>query len=180
MSRLSDVPNLAELIKGHRLEVFVETGAGDGEGLRYAKELGLAERMSCDLNVGNAMAASKWGAVSTCDSVTFLKNLRVTGRCLYWLDAHFGSKFGVVGGDEWPLPEELRVLAGKPGIEHDVIICDDMHCIQDILNPTREDGPGHDWDPVEGTIFELYDPFRETHVAHLYGVSTGVLVMEPK
>jgi hypothetical protein len=184
MSLLREVPHLSELIVRHGLECFVETGTGDGEGLLYAEELGFDERSSCDVNVEKAVEARKYGWVYCSESVEFLKheiemwNEGITPT-LFWLDAHFPERFGATG-EKWPLPQELRILAGKKGIEKDVIVCDDMHCIQDPENPTREDPNWHDWEPVEGTIAELTAPFSATHIATLHKVGTGILVLEPR
>jgi hypothetical protein len=181
MSRLAEVPGLAELVKRHHLEAFVETGCGDGEGLRYATELGLERRLSCDLNHAAVVLCQPFGVVAEATSTRFLEAMihTVAVPTLFWLDAHFPEKFGATG-DKWPLRDELAILARKRGIERDVILCDDMHAIQDPANPTREDGPGHDWEPVEGTIAELVAPFLATHQATLHTVGTGILVLEPR
>lgn len=180
MSYLREVPFLSELVKKYGLEVFVETGCGDGNGLIYAAHLNLEDRFSCDTNADSVEACSNLGHVYLQDSLWFLKDIECCYRpTLFWLDAHFPDRFGTVGSI-WPLPKELQILSSKIGIEKCVILCDDMHCIQDPLNPTREDGPGHDWDPVEGTIAELVDILKDTHKATLLPVSTGVLMFEPK
>jgi len=181
VSLLSEVPGLRELVARHKLVAFVETGAGKGDGLRYAAELGIERRLSCDLNHDAVIACQRFGVVAESTSTRFLEAMihTVAVPTLFWLDAHWPEKFGCEG-DPWPLPQELAILAKKRGIERDVILCDDMHAIQDPENPTREDGPGHDWEPVEGTIAQLVAPFLATHTATLHEVGTGILVLEPR
>lgn len=184
VSYLKDCPELRERIKEYGISTFVETGCGNGDGLQYAIELGIQNRYSCDLNPKSVEKCKELGNVVCGSSVWFLYtgifgSLGFSSPALFWLDAHFPEKFGTMG-DTWPLLEELKILSKKPGIEKDVIICDDIHCIQDPENPTREDGPGHDWEPVNGTIQELINIFKDTHVYTLYNISTGILVFEPK
>jgi len=183
MSRLSDVPGLIGLVNKHGLKAFVETGCGDGEGLRYADEvLHLPVRFSCDLNPESVQKGERYGFVKQSDSLTFLKDVVENWAMpsLFWLDAHFPNKFGAVGGEKWPLPRELDLLTHKKGIERDVIIADDIHCINDPDNPTREDGPGHDWEPVHGCVADLIALFKDTHTATIHKVGTGILILEPK
>ena len=182
MSNLRDVPGIAYLVNKYSLKEFVETGCGQGHGLRYAMELGLDVRFSCDLNWESVALCNQWGTVSRESSVDFLERMikRTWSPTLWFLDAHFPEVFGCKG-EPWPLPKEVAVLAQKDTIARDVIIMDDMHCIHSDDNPTRDSDPaGHDWQGVGGTIAELTEPFAKTHTATLHKVSTGILVLEPK
>jgi len=183
MSRLCDVPGLPDLISKHGLEVFVETGYGNGDGIAYASKLGFSSLYSCDLKpplraIDNAEGAYLYFGY---ESAEFLRLVvpSLKSPTLFWLDAHFPEKFGAKG-NSWPLPDELKAIAQKKWLDRDVIICDDIHCIQDPENPTREDGPGHDWEPVAGNIKDLISPFLATHTATLHEVSTGILVLAPR
>jgi len=182
MSHLRELDFLPRLIKDNDLEVFVETGCGNGDGLKYAAELRLEERYSCDTNADYVEQCCHLGNVYLQDSLWFLKDIQCCYRpTLFWLDAHFPEKFNTVGSI-WPLPQELQILSSKIGIEKCVILCDDMHAIQDPLNPVRDPDcrPEYDWTPVEGAIADLVKPFEKTHTYQILKTSTGVLLLEPK
>lgn len=186
MSSLREVPNLPEIIKKYGISVFIETGCDKGDGLRYAAELGLNFRFSCDLNPDVMDLCRQWGHVECEKSTTFLKRAFPKAPALYWLDAHFPEVYSSAPHDPadcWPVLEELEILKNRPLIEKCVIICDDIHCLQDYNNPFKEiPSPDykHDWKPVEGSIAALLDMFKDTHNARLIRTSTGVLVFEPK
>lgn len=181
MSGLNQVPNLDALVKKYGLTTFVETGCGNGNGLRYAAELGLEQRVSCDLREEAAMACKDLGMIHICDSLKFLRSVAHWNEAptLWWLDAHFPEHYGHDAPDlKWPLFDELKILAGKKGIERDVVVCDDMHVINAPDNPTF-----HPWLPdyfkvKDQTIAQLCSvlPLKST----LYDIDTGILVLEPK
>ena len=181
MSLLRQVPDLKGLIDKYGLKVYAETGCFQGDGLRTARELGL-ECYSCDINPESCAFCADLGFIFNEDSCVFLRRIIGLGEfppTLWFLDAHFPKMYGMEG-ERWPLPNELRILSGKKGIERDVIICDDMQAIQDPDNWARQAGQGHDWEAVDGTIAELTAPFESTHLATLHAVSTGILIMVPK
>lgn len=180
LSLLSETP-AAELKKRYGLSVFVETGCENGAGLLQARKLGFSLLWSCDLNPEAVDRCKHLASVHLMDSRTFLVGLNSANPfpTLYWLDSHFPERFGA-DGDKWPLLQELKILAAKSGIENDCVIADDMHCIQNADNPTRESGGGEDWEPVEGSIAELKAVLAKTHTATVYSIGTGLLVFEPK
>ncbi len=184
MSHLSDTPAKA-LKEQYGLEVFVETGCGNGDGLRYAKEIGFEKRLSCDTNFDSVIACRSLGETFWMPSDEFL--VFVAGdahQALFWLDAHFGQFFGAGSDSKAPFPllDELQVIRQyKKGLERDVIICDDIRCIQSDDNPLREPGGGHDWEEVHGlTIAQLTEPFADTHTWRLEKTISGILVFTPK
>lgn len=184
MSSLRQVPNLPALIEKYGLKVFVETGCGDGDGLRYAAELGLEPRLTCDLSpVALDKCRPLASGVMLASSTQFLDLIATAvdpQHVLFWLDAHFPEHYGQKGDEalRWPIMDELKILAHKKGIAHDVVICDDMHVIADPANPTY-----HAWLPEyfqvrNQTINDLTGLLP--HKATLYNIDTGILVLEPQ
>jgi hypothetical protein len=187
VSSLRQVPNLPELIAKHKIKMFVETGCGEGDALRYADELGLEPRFSCDLNPANVAKCAAWGSVFEMDSLQFLADLMLKPMnqhappCLFWLDAHFPEHHGFEGAtleQRWPLLSELRILARKRRIEKDLVICDDMHVIHQPDNPTY-----HAWlDPyfkIEGVTMKDLTWMLPLD-ATIHNIDTGILVLEPR
>lgn len=167
------------------LEVFVETGAAAGNGLRHAESIGFTERYSCDLNPDSVQQCSGLGEVHHADSLTFLKSIlpKIANKpCCFWLDAHYPESYSDAPGTKFPLPDELRILAQKPGIEHDVILCDDLRVLRSPDNPTYSASNylGHlpaEYYLVDMPVKALTDILPlQSRIVNAY---TGVLVFEP-
>lgn len=183
MSSLLQVPGLHDLVRKNGLEVFVETGCDEGEGLQIARDLGLNPRYSCDLNAISVAICSQWGFVACMKSTDFLRQLKGHIRnkpTLFWLDAHFPGTWGINTTRDcfFPLLDELQVLATVGGIDRCVVICDDMCNIQSEDNPTRNTAAPPSC-AVEGiTMAELTSvlPLNPT----LHHIDTGILVLSPR
>ncbi len=171
------------MVERYALTVFVETGCDQGDGLRFAQELGLEQRYSCDLNWTSVATCCQWGAVAREDSLAFLRRMARarTEACLFWLDAHFPATWKVKNTpEEWrfPLPEELKIITDIEGIGRSVIIADDICNIQSDDNPTRIDAVPEC--AVYGiTIADLTNLFPR-HKPVIHDIGYGVLVLEPR
>jgi hypothetical protein len=185
VSALRQVPGLHDLIARYGLTTFVETGSDEGDGLRYAANLKLGPRYSCDINPVSAAVCSQWGIVANTTSTEFLRLLKrfiQNKPTLFWLDAHFPATWGI---EPWhpnqffPLLGELQILATMEGIQKCVIACDDICNVQSSDNPTRRStAPSC---TVEGiTLTQLAETLDSTHTATIHDVDTGILIFTPK
>lgn len=185
MSLLSELNLALPLKRKYGLTEFVETGCENLVGTKYAISIGFKNIYTCDIDESKVAGAfaliNRMGMAYLGNSEDFLEYLMpsIDGkRCLFWLDAHFPSEFGMPGtAPEWPLPRELEILAKKKGIENDVIICDDIHCIRSGDNPTYNPGVLEERQQ-EGTIAEL--TAKLPLASRLLGLGNGILVFEPK
>lgn len=199
MSDLSEpalYKRLHSLVRMHGLKTFVETGCGpDCVGIRTAIALGL-DAWSCDINAGFVEEARRRyggaGHISPMESQAYLRwiipEFINDSPTLFFLDAHFPDypdylNVDTEGVPAYPLLDELRLIKEiKPGFERDVILCDDIRCIEDLLNPR--------WDPKEmessplvqrGTPFQAYkDVFKDTHAAFTWTEFEGILAFVPR
>lgn len=206
MSELREIPGIPELITKHSLSIFIETGCDRGAGLFYAQELGIPNRLSCDIRPESVKNGEPYGTVLLSDSREFITMMAGfplgTPPCLFWLDAHVPEIYGAQG-EFWPLGDELRILSKKAGIAKDVIICDDMQFIPDEHNPTFNPGsmdqlligiaaikgeaPGSRG-PEYQKLYEIFKSHDLTEILGLYPnhkanwlqVGQGILILEPK
>jgi hypothetical protein len=182
------------LIKRHcRLQAFVETGILDGDGVVVARHFGFEQIYSCDIDPGairraRARVPDAGVELALEDSREFLRRLKtaITVPTLFWLDAHFSDEPPADAAD-FPLLAELRLLADRPGIDRDVLICDDMRVIPGDDNPTfaGEDHPHFAANPRRFiqyglTLPMLWEPYRDTHDAYLVNFEMGVLLLLPR
>jgi hypothetical protein len=188
MTYLRDI-RLENWIDVSKYENFVETGCWLGEGIEEAYRLGLKKIYSCDLCSDFAIHCMKKhpdAKIFVSDSVLFLKQLlyEISGRTIFWLDAHFPETYGLTVDKEcrFPLLYELDIIEHvKKDYCNDIIIIDDLHCFQDEFNPVRNVGiePYHS---VSGVSFkdEIVDRFSNTHVFQLIQMDQGVGIYIPK
>lgn len=185
MSNLSQTPDIEALVLKYHLTHFVETGCSEGDALRYARDdLKLEHRYSCDLRPDACARCADLGNIACTDSVTFLRQIAQElpgNRILFWLDAHFPIDFAFtqsLPSHRWPVPQELQILAGMHGIDQCVIVCDDMHALQDPDNPTKIDWLP-DYNKSYGTVKALTDTLPMLRPT-LHEVGNGLLVFEPR
>lgn len=187
---------LHALVRIHGLDTFVETGCGPScVGLRTAIALGL-DAWSCDINAGFVEEAkNRYGVAihaSPRESQDFLRwvipEFIRDKPTLFFLDAHFPDYPDYLNSDTdgvpaYPLLDELQIIRDlKPGFERDVILCDDIRCIEDLTNPR--------WDPKEmdgsnlvqrGISYDRYkDVFKDTHSAFTWCEFEGILAFVPR
>lgn len=173
------------------LTTFVETGCFKGTGLYFAKRMGL-KLFSCDLNdeyVKICQTKFPEAQIFTGESTKCLREMlpSIHEPTLFWLDSHFPHAYErselVTETNNWPLFEELLVVKEcKLNYEKDVIIADDIRCIEADDNPYFKDG-GLPEDIVFGkghTLQEYMDVFSDTHTVEFIQKGTGSLVWLPK
>lgn len=208
MSRLSEprlYARVHQLVRIYGLKHFAETGIGpEMDGLRTATALRLT-LSSCDINGAFVEAArGLFGVVprteTTCspkfiaygESLSFIEDVCYHIKddpTLWFLDAHFPEYEDYGNAPEnaakyprFPLLDELKAIRKhKAGFERDVILCDDMRCIEDLLNPR--------WDPKEmkdsplvqpGPLSQYTDVFADTHNWTVWTEFEGVLAFTPR
>ena len=191
--RLLNCVNMPLLMATCRLQAFVETGILDGDGIAVALHYGFPRIHSCDIDPASIERARRRFSqnnvfLSLGDSREFIQEMAasVQGPAVFWLDAHFPDHAaGEVG--EFPLPDELKTLHGRAGIEKDVIICDDMRCIPGDDNPTLIPRTHPDIASNPDRFIQsqlclraLWEPFKSTHDMYLICEETGVLLLVPR
>ena len=144
--------DIEELKKEYNLNVFVETGTGEGDSLFYASQFNFETLHSIEylkplydkcIERFNLYSSIKlWNG----DSLTELKNsvipsIKNTDRVLFWLDAHFlGADFhfqsydSLINEDEklvFPLQHELKLIQEMRDIKNDLFIIDDLRIYED-------------------------------------------------
>lgn len=115
-------------------------------------------------------------------STTFLRKILAEPtpfamKTLWFLDAHFGNH-----EDDFPLLAELELLAAmKPGIENDVIVCDDIRVIADDQNPRYWPGELEGQYVRDEHPWAAYTmPFRQTHEVRVVLEDEGYLILLPR
>jgi hypothetical protein len=189
MSDLSSQP-IKDYKEKYGLEVFIETGTYQGAGIDTAKKEGFSNIWSCEIseklcnNVRNKFWDDDGVIISNLDSLTFIKELiHYHKRALWWIDDHFPFMYDQSIPDtqetKFPLLEELRIIAQKPGVENDVIICDDMIAI--VGSPRWHKGELSDYLQVADIKYEdLLTVFERTHTAIFQEGCEGILTFLPK
>ena len=149
MSKLHMIFNPA-WIETYRLDTFVETGIGKGEGLEYALTLPFQKWYSVELYEFKIQKVRETGLCGTADvelvhgdSVAGLKSIveKLEGNVCYWLDAHSPTK-RKERSDALPLMEELEVLVNGRDLSRDVILMDDAEYYK--LDSIKAVLPTHD------------------------------------
>ena len=138
----------AGLVSKYRLDVFIETGTGDGTGIREACNLPFRSLVSCDIVEDLATKAGRYFegdprvTVYNGTSIDILTQVLPrfhADKILFWLDAHFpGNTIGLPYDAEsdmairCPLLDELElILSSRSSDCGDVIICDDLRMYED-------------------------------------------------
>lgn len=185
MSGFQDI-NIRPLIERYDLVNFVETGCHTGSGINHAINSGLKNIYSCDIDlkfVNYCKERFSSSYIEHTHSVKFLENNVnfMPGNCLFWLDAHFPELTGGTSSNEeerFPLFKELELLSKKDGVEHDVIIVDDIRVLISEDNPIKQtfdkqyEVHGH-------TVKELTDLFPK-HRWEIVNFQEGLLFLVPK
>lgn len=176
------------LTQQYQLTNMVETGCWHGDGLTFAKQMGIRNLYSCDINetyVLESRARIPNAVVHHQDSIEFLKEILpiVAGRTLFWLDAHYPVHYGLTEENEitkFPLVEELRLVRElKQNYEQDVIICDDLRVLSAENNPYYMPSVGSEF-MVDHSIRDLTDILADTHNFYTMQADTGNLIFVPK
>jgi len=171
------------------LETFVETGCWKGMTLAVVNELDFKNVYSCDINKEYVdLCRERFPDFdvrheSSQDFISRLIKEENLGRTLFWLDAHFPGYYGHTDEPDTraPLMLELESIQYKPGIEFDVIMCDDIANIDDPKNPVPNGHVPQEFKITEYTIDDLVEPFRETHYIKIAdNTRESLLVLEPK
>jgi hypothetical protein len=198
MTALNQLGDLVQqLAERHGLRGFVETGCFEGDALALADSLGFSPMMSCDTCehwVEIARQRVPTAEIAHLDSVTFLRSIVTELDCpsLFWLDAHYPQFYDRSQSDskrtKLPLYEELCVIATRPSVQNDVVLCDDIRVISSGDNPVY-------WQALEGSVlgqtpgyfierrFKLSD-FRnvlaKTHESELLPIGEGIMAFYPR
>lgn len=123
----------------NRNNIFVETGALAGQGIKYALRAGFKEIHSIELNrnfydvVCKLFRNHKQVHIHYGDSGKILYDVikDINEPITFWLDGHNGSP-DPAGGSNTPLMKELDQIK-KHHIKNHIILIDDMHCCGTIL-----------------------------------------------
>lgn len=185
----------------YKLQVFVESGTLEGDGIQAALDAGFKEIISLDIDEEMVAKAHKRFAnnnrvhIYYNDSVVWFQSsppIIRSNRCLYWLDAHFP---GATNNNELYLnPEnttvrELKQLIKIPRITESVIILDDLWLYEDgeyawgsYINHLRKIGLDTRNIVKENIIPDKLplELFAYTHDISRDYRHQGYLIMEPK
>jgi hypothetical protein len=187
MSELKHLP-VAQLKEQYGLRSFVETGTEHGNGLRFAMTLEFQHYFSCDVNEEYARKASlefgNTARIYNCNSLAFIRCLPIDiGPCLWWLDAHFANvrpgAFGEPDELRFPVMHELHLIRRRPQYNHDVIIIDDLICIEG--SPRWHKGELCEELQVRSfTYDQLVQSMADTHEARFLADTEGILIFAPR
>lgn len=184
--------NLNDFINRYKLNVFIESGTGDGDGIQYATTFPFKKIYSIEY-VGEVAKRARDRfpdervRIIDGDSSTWLRRflpLLEGDRILFWLDAHFPgldhtkeNKLMDVSNDiNTPLENELRAIKSSRSYNEDVIIIDDLRI---YIDGDYELG-NHLLGPTVGNIDFVYELFSETHTIEICNSHTGYLILLPK
>lgn len=134
--------------------IFIETGSYRGDGIQLAIDAGFDKIISIDIdNENSKFCASRFDLnnksspifLFTGDSPKVLKQVLpgIHQRCTFWLDAH--SMLEEDKPDDFPLMEELKVIAQHPIKNHTILI-------DDFLYLSHPDVTGWSKEIIEGSI----------------------------
>ena len=185
MSGFQDI-DIAPLLNQYQITNFVETGCHTGSGIRHAIINGIQNIYSCDLDqkfVTYSKEQFPEAIIMHKHSVDFLSEVAnvIPGNCLIWLDAHFPELTGGTSNsaeERFPLFKELELLSKKDGIEHDVIIVDDIRVIISEDNPIKQTFDKQ-YEIHGTTIKQLTDLFPK-HKSQIVDFQEGLLFLVPK
>lgn len=185
--------NLSGLIKNHNLEVFVETGVGNGDGVMEAQKHPFKHIISIEImaeqvrRMREKFKDDPRVQIVEGNTLDILPNLlRVTNQNIcFWLDAHFpGADIGMGRHDDQmddkirlPLEEELFLIrdlrTGK-----DVVLFDDLK----IYRNQGRDAWRHDIKPRhQFSSDNFYEQIlAATHKCHTWDEDTGYCQLTPK
>ncbi len=178
--------NIEPLIDRYEIENFIETGCHTGSGIAHALQSGIHNIYTCDIDLKFVeLCRNRFQGITAMHkhSVDFLKEIAdvIPGASIIWLDAHFPELTGGKSNnkEEWfPLLEELKVLSKKDGVEHDVIIIDDIRVIISEDNPIKQDFDKQ-YEIHGHTIKEITDLFPN-HKSEVLNFQEGLLFLVPK
>ena len=203
MASLKEHP-VKDLVKQYNLSTFFETGYGNGDGFKHAREHGFKQLFSCD--VIQETVAKAW-----CDPAFHKDNESVScsgsdkaievmqyvrkwfpvdyGNVLWWLDAHFPGvdtetltwhDSMVKYGSDTPADKELNEIYHGPH-EGDVIIIDDAFLYRSgLIDQTYTDRVPDQYRHSLGALEDVLDKFSATHQLIFNHGNTGSIVLTPK
>ena len=181
---------IPELTKQFNLRTIVETGCHGGMGLQYAKEIGYDKFFSCDISeamVASAKSSIPEAWIGHLDSLTFISHVLQQGlitddRVLWFLDAHFPSMYDRPDLENettrFPMIKEMELIrnSGRTG---DVIVCDDIRCIEDTTNPAWRGMPA-EHSSKEISFMQFQEFFNDTHICTIDTYDTGGAIFVPR
>ena len=195
MSALSNI-NLKSYAEKFNCSNFIETGAGQGDGIAYASQIPFSKIISIEICQSQVEHLSKRFSADSRISVlhgngpdvldTLLPSIR--GNTFFWLDAHFPES---ECGDRVPYDYEKDLEKGLPLenelmtiLKHrrgfrDVIICDDLRIYErgPFSGKNLEDiGLGH----LTKYGTEFLNGFIPTHDIYKTYSDTGLIILLPK
>ena len=180
--------NVQELKSKYSLDVFIETGCFNGNGLRHATSCGFNQLYSCDINKIYADGASQEfsnACIKHQDSLAFFQDVlpQVSGRALFFLDAHFPSFYFKPDAEnentKFPLFEEVKLIKQlKENFHQDVIICDDLRVLAPQGNPFHVTDL-EQYYYVNYTIADLITLLKDTHQHYFVKGDTGTIIFVP-
>lgn len=136
---------LDDILSKYKVETFIETGFGNGDGLSHAlktnfTELYSIEIMQCQIDMyGNAFGTNPRVKLLCGNTIEILKTLlpKIKNNICFWLDAHFpgadnpsplhGQHDAEKNDDvRLPLEKELEIIKNLRKNYKDVILIDDI------------------------------------------------------
>lgn len=195
MGLLADF-DLSRYISQYGCRYLIETGAGTGTGINYARRFPFSSIWSCDIDADQANHLNTTIGkqdprvkVFGMNSEEFLHMIlpQVRHNAIFFLDAHFpGADLGKAAFDaekdidlRLPLETELDILWEQREAFQDVVIIDDLRIYQRCPMQGGDlalEGLGH----LMGPGTEWLDRWSDTHnVEKLYS-NTGYVLMTPR
>jgi hypothetical protein len=187
---------LAPIIEHYGARAFVETGTGEGKGVRYAQTHPFNEIYSVEIlaqqveKLKPTFGDDPRVHLHAGESAAFLAQIlpRIKTNAVFWLDAHYpGANFNQATYDQvqdldvrLPLERELQVIHDLRRGFSDVILIDDLRIYEkDNFGNGNLDDLGVASIAKYDSSF-LYTIFKQTHDCKRFLEEEGYFVLFPK
>jgi len=183
--------NIGGYVKNHGLEVFIETGVGNGDGIIEAAKHPFQKIISIEIMEAQVLKMRQKFAADPRIEIIHGHTLDVLPRllddvkenCLFWLDAHFpGADIGMGKHDDptiddivrLPLEEELFMVRDKRKGK-DVVLFDDLliyqnqgrDCWRNDIRPRHKFTSDNFFAEILSTTHNFNSWYRDTGYAAL-------------
>lgn len=184
--------NLNYFIDNYKLSTFVETGTFKGDAIDYALNFNFSKIFSIEINEKfyneakerylNETKVSLFLGDTSKDFPILLSNINENENCLFWLDAHLPSHYGI-NTEELetviPLEKELNYIKNHPSFSNNVYLIDDLRIYE---NGQFSSG---NWDYIRKNyilngIDFIEKLFKDTHIINKTYDDEGYLIIVPK
>lgn len=201
MANLSE-HDIGQMVKNYHLDIFFETGTGNGDGLVLASKQGFKECHSVEIiqkthsdrlkeYEGSDRVFIHYGKSDRfVQAFQDMRRAKPDCRVLWWLDAHFpGVDTGVMswqesmtlyGAEDNMAEAELNAIMSGPHC-HDVILIDDAFLFRaGLIDQRASDRVPLEFASYLGSLECLLDKLTATHRIESVTGHTGAICCYPK